>query len=74
MDTDLIFVTGLVVAGLSIPSIMGALADGRVPRVVSIAVLVGGGLVALAVSQKPSGYALEDIPTVFVEVVGRYIN
>jgi hypothetical protein len=42
--------------------------------VASIAVLVGGGLVALAVSQKPSGYALEDIPTVFVEVVGRYIN
>ncbi len=68
------FVSGLVVAGFSIPAIMGALADGRAPRVASIAVLVGGGLVALAVNQQPGGYAVGDIPTVFVEVVGRYID
>jgi hypothetical protein len=67
-------VTGLVVAGFSVPAILGALADGRAPRVASIAVLVGGGLVALAVSQTPGGYAIADIPTVFVEVVGRYID
>ncbi|NBD29531.1 MAG: hypothetical protein GVY31_05770 [Alphaproteobacteria bacterium] len=74
MDPDLMLVIGLVVAGFSIPSIMGALADGRVPRAASIAVLVGGGLIALAVNQKPLGYKVEDIPSVFVEVVGRYIN
>lgn len=74
MDTDLMFVIGLVVAGFSIPSIMGALADGRVPRAAAIAVLVGGGLIALAVNQKPGGYAVNDIPSVFVDVVGRYIN
>ncbi|PWG16845.1 hypothetical protein [Salibaculum griseiflavum] len=74
MDPDLMLVVGLVVAGFSIPSIMGALADGRVPRAASIAVLVGGGLIALAVNQNPIGYKIEDIPSVFVEVVGRYIN
>lgn len=74
MDPDLMFVIGLVVAGFSVPSIMGALADGRVPRAAAIAVLVGGGLIALAINEKPSGYAIQDIPTVFVDVVGRYIN
>ena len=74
MDADLMLVIGLVVGGFSIPSIMGALADGRVPRAASIAVLVGGGLVALAVNQKPGGYSVDQIPDVFVEVVGRYIN
>lgn len=74
MDPDLMLVFGLVIGGFSIPSMMGALADGRVPRAASIAVLVGGGLVALAVNDKPSGYALADIPDVFVSVVARYIN
>ena len=74
MDPDLMLVIGLVVGGFSIPSIMGALADGRVPRAASIAVLVSGGLIALAVRGKPGGYEISDIPDVFVSVVGRYIN
>ncbi len=67
-------VIGLVVGGFSIPSIMGAFADGRVPRAAAIAIMVAGGLIALAVNEKPSGYAISDIPDVFVGVVGRYIN
>jgi len=74
MDPDLMLVIGLVIGGFSIPSMLGAFADGRVPRAAAIAVLIGGGLVALAVNGKPSGYALVDIPDVFVSVVGRYIN
>ena len=74
MDPDLMFVIGLVVGGFSIPSIMGALADGRVPRAASIAIMVAGGLIVLAVQGKPGGYELSDIPDVFVSVVGRYIN
>jgi hypothetical protein len=74
MDPDLMLVIGLVVGGFSIPSIMGAFADGRVPRAAAIAIMVAGGLVALAVNEKPSGYAINDIPDVFVNVVGRYIN
>ena len=68
------FVVGLVVGGFSIPSIMGALADGRVPRAASIAILVAGGLIVLAIRQNPGGYDISDIPDVFVSVVGRYIN
>ena len=67
-------VIGLVVGGFSIPSIMGALADGRVPRAAAIAVLISGGLIVLAVRDNPGGYAINDIPDVFVSVVGRYLN
>lgn len=67
-------VIGLIVGGFSIPSIMGALADGRVPRAAAIAILISGGLIVLAVRDKPSGYSINDIPDVFVNVVARYIN
>ena len=74
MDPDLILVVGLVVGGFSIPSIMGALADGRVPRAAVIAIMVACGLVALAIKNQPGGYAIADIPDVFVKVIGHYIN
>ncbi len=65
---------GLVVGGFSIPSIMGAFADGRVPRAAAITVMIAGGLIALAIRDKPGGYAIDEIPDVFVSVVARYIN
>ena len=74
MDPDLMLVIGLVVGVFSIPSIMGALADGRVPRAAAIAVLISGGLIALAVNEKPGGYTIDAIPDVFVDVIGRYIS
>lgn len=74
MDPDLMLVIGLIVGGFSIPSIMGALADGRVPRAAAIAILVSGGLIVLAVRDKPGGYTINDVPDVFVSVVARYIN
>lgn len=67
-------VVGLVVGVFSIPSIMGAFADGRVPRAAAIAILVAGGLVVLAIDGKPGGYTLDAVPDVFVSVVSRYIN
>jgi hypothetical protein len=74
MDPDLLIVIGLVVGGFSIPSILGAIADGRVPRAAAIAVMVAGGLIVLAINENPDGYAINDIPDVFVNVVARYIN
>lgn len=67
-------VVGLVVGVFSIPSIMGALADGRVPRAAAIAIMIAGGLIALAVRDNPGGYEIADIPNVFVSVVGRFMN
>jgi hypothetical protein len=74
MDPDLLIVIGLVIGGFSIPSILGAIADGRVPRAAAIAVMVAGGLIVLAINENPGGYTITDMPDVFVSVVARYIN
>ena len=74
MDPDVMLVVGLVVGGFTIPSVMGALLDGRVPRAAAVAAVIAGWLIAFAVKEKPGGYALQEIPDVFVQVVGRYIN
>lgn len=74
MDSDLIFIIGLILAAFSVPPILGALFEGRAPRAAAIVIMVGGGLIALAASQKPGGYTINEIPDVFVRVVGKYIN
>lgn len=74
MNPDVMLVIGLIVAAFSIPPILGAFAEGRAPRAAAIMVLIGGGLIALAVSQKPSGYSINEIPDVFVRVVGQLIR
>ncbi len=74
MDPDLMFVIGLVITVFSVPSIIGALSDGRAPRVASLMVLIGGGLLVVAIGQNPDGYSLGEIPDVFMRVVGRYLN
>jgi len=74
MDTDLFLVGGLIIAGLSIPSILGSLVDKRVPRAAAIMIMIGTGMIAVAVINKPSGYKLEDIPYAFTRVVGKYLR
>lgn len=73
MDTDLALVLGIIIAALSIPSILSALSDRRAPRASAITVLIAGGLIVFAVAGKPGGYSLEGIPDAFVSVFARYI-
>lgn len=74
MDTDLFFVIGVLVVGFSIPAIIGAFSEGRPPRAAAIMIMIGGGLLGLAVYGNPGGYSIGDTPDVFSRVVGRYIN
>ena len=74
MDPDLSFVVGIVVLLFSIPSILGALTDGRAPRAAAIMIMIGGGLIGLAIYQKPNAYTFETVPDVFYDVIGRYIG
>lgn len=74
MDPDLMLVIGLVIAVLSLPAIVGALSEGRAPRAASIMVLIGGGLIVIAIGQNPGGYPISEIPDVFIGVLGRYLN
>ncbi|MEZ5716748.1 MAG: hypothetical protein R3D85_17340 [Paracoccaceae bacterium] len=65
---------GLVVAVFSIPAVISAMSERRTPRVAAIAVIVGGGLVAWAATQKPGGYRIDEVPNIVVQVVARYVN
>lgn len=43
MDSDLALVIGLVLAALTVPSILSALSDRRAPRASAITILIAGG-------------------------------
>jgi len=74
MDTDLFLVIGLVLGALAIPSVAAAFSDGRAPRTAMILILIAGTLVVVALSNKPGGYRLDDVPEVFFSVLGRVLN
>ena len=74
MDPDLIFIIGLVLGVFSIPSILSALSDGHAPRVAAITIIASGVMVFWAISNKPGGYDIYEIPNVFVQVVARYLT
>lgn len=73
MDADLILSIGLFLGFLAIPAIVGAWADGRPPRVAALVVVIAGGMIVFALTQKPGGYTLEEIPGVFISVVSRVL-
>lgn len=68
------FVIGLVVLALAVPAVVGAIFEGRTPTTVALLVLIGGGLVGVAVYQRPGFYSISTVPDVFVRVVGQYLN
>ena len=74
MDTDLLLVLGLAISVLAIPSLLSAFAKSCAPRAGAIMVLIGGVLVVLALTQKPSSYTFAEIPEVVFSVIGRFIN
>ncbi len=74
MNPDLFFVIGIILIAFTIPAVISAFSDGRAPRSAAILVMIGGALIVLAIYKKPDGYAIADIPDVFVRVVQRYIN
>lgn len=73
-DPDLFFVIGVLVMGFSVPAIISAFSEARAPRAAAIMIMIGGGLVGLALYNKPSGYDFANIPQVFSSVFSRYIN
>jgi hypothetical protein len=74
MNTDLILVIGIILCALSLPSLLSAFSESRAPRAGAILVLIGGVLLVVALSQKPSGYTFAEIPHVFLRVIGGFMN
>jgi hypothetical protein len=74
MDTDLFLTIGIVLAVLTIPSLLSAWSEGRAPRLALILLLAAAGLIVVALTQRPGGYAFNEIPGIMLGVVGRYTN
>ncbi len=73
MDSDLALVIGIVIACLAIPSVLSALSDRRAPRASAVTILIAGGLIVFAITSKPGGYQLGQLPDVIMNVVARFL-
>ncbi|MEQ8902208.1 MAG: hypothetical protein RID11_11655 [Roseovarius sp.] len=73
MDPDLAMAIGMVLAVFSLPAVLSAVSDKRAPRVAMLTILGAGGLILWALSNKPGGYSLSELPKLLIEVIARYI-
>jgi hypothetical protein len=74
MDTDLLLIIGLVVTILAVPSVISAFSESRPPRAAAVMFLIGGTLVAVALTQGATRYTMGDMPEVLSRVIARYLN
>lgn len=72
MPHDLYMSIGIIVLALAIPSALSSWIERRSPRIATVLILAGGGLVVWTLRTKPGGYTLEEIPGVFITVIGHY--
>lgn len=66
---DLSLVIGVLLTVFSIPSLLNAWTQDRLPRFGGIICLTGMVLIGLAAARNPSGYGLSDLPAVFTRVI-----
>lgn len=74
MDTDLVLTIGILLVVLTIPSLLAAWVEGRVPRVGSILVLGALAMIIAAVATRPGGYGFGEIPGIMLGVASRLVN
>lgn len=74
MDTDLFLTIGIVLAVLTLPSLLAGWTEGRLSRVGAITLIASIVLLVCAATQRPGGYSLNEIPHVMMGVVGHFIN
>ncbi|MGR3461602.1 MAG: hypothetical protein ACU0AX_03905 [Roseovarius sp.] len=73
MDADLAMAIGLVLGVFSVPSLLSALSEARKPRVGALVLVIAGGMIIWAISQKPGGYTFAELPAVILDVMARYL-
>ena len=73
-ENDLALVIGIVLAVLSVPSLLNAWTEGRAPRFGALIGLTGVVLIGIAASRNPGGYGFEDIIPAFNRVIRGLTN
>ncbi|MCU0829108.1 MAG: hypothetical protein MUE52_17365 [Tabrizicola sp.] len=74
MDTDLVLTLGIILLVLSVPSLLAAWVEGRVPRFGAIMFLTSLAMIISALATRPGGYAFGEIPDIMIAVISRMAN
>ena len=73
LEMDTLFVIGLFIVVMAVPSIVSAWSDNEVPRVAAIVLILGGGMMVWAHTHKPGGYHFDEIPHLIYKLVAKII-
>jgi formate-dependent nitrite reductase membrane component NrfD len=74
MDTDLVLTLGILLLILTVPSLLAAWVEGRVPRIGALMLLASSSMIITALVNRPSGYRFEEIPQVMLDVFARMVG
>ncbi len=74
MSTDIILVLGSFLAVISVPSLISALVDRRLPWVGVLVLIVGCGLVYSVYREDLNAFRWQDIPEAVVRVVAEVLK
>ena len=65
---------GVMLTAFSVPSLLNAYADRRLPKQAALMLIVAGVAMAYAIQENPDTYTLATIDETIVNVLGRYFN
>ena len=71
MDTDLVLTVGIVLLALTVPSLLSAWVEQRVPRVAAVMAIASMGMIVGALMTRPGGYSFSEVPGVLLGVFAR---
>jgi hypothetical protein len=74
VQADILIVVGVGCIALALASFLNAFTHGNLPRLGLVMTTLGGGLVVYANYLRPGGYRFEELPSVFLRVVGQLIG
>jgi hypothetical protein len=74
MDADLFLVVGIVLVILAVPAVISAFSSAKPPRAAAISFVLGGALIVAAITIRPGGYRLDEVPDVVARVIDRYLR
>lgn len=74
VDTDFVFILGLLMGALAFPTLLSAFSEGRAPRLAALLIVMSISMISFAALQRPTGYTLAEVPQVFERVVRSVAN
>jgi hypothetical protein len=74
IDPDLVFVVGIIVGVAAFPALLNSFTHGRAPKLTALLFLASFTMITYSVVQRPSGYAVAELPGVFKRVLTQTVN